>query len=165
MELLTPGIGLIFWQVVVFLLLFLALMKFAWKPIIAGLHARENFIQKSLDEAEEARKKAAETQSKNEALIEEAQRERDQLIKQAQQIATQLQSKAKEDAQKIADKMLLDAKQAISSEEKAAMARLQQLVAELAISVNEKILREQLGKEASARSLIEKYVKELPSPN
>ena len=32
MDLLTPGIGLIFWQTVVFLLLVVLLGKMAWKP-------------------------------------------------------------------------------------------------------------------------------------
>lgn len=165
MELLTPGIGLIFWQAVVFLLLFLVLLKFAWKPIIKGLQAREGFIADSLEKAEAAQEQAQATQQKNEALIEEAHRSRDQLLKQAQDTAARIEAAAKEAAQKEAQRMLSEAKKSIHAEEKAALERLQHMVAELAVEISEKVLRQSLTKEAAARSLIEKYVKELPSPN
>ena len=44
MELLTPGTGLLFWQVVVFLGLFFLLSKMAWKPILSSLKERETSI-------------------------------------------------------------------------------------------------------------------------
>ena len=44
MELLTPGTGLLFWQVVIFLLLLLVLSKYACKPITESLKEREKFI-------------------------------------------------------------------------------------------------------------------------
>ena len=52
MDLLTPDIGLIFWQTIIFLLLFLLLAKFAWKPIITSLKDRERSIQEALDTAD-----------------------------------------------------------------------------------------------------------------
>ena len=55
MELLTPGIGLIFWTVVIFLLLVFLLGKFAWKPIMTMLNDRESFIEDSLNKAEVAK--------------------------------------------------------------------------------------------------------------
>ena len=44
MELLTPGIGLIFWQGIIFLLLLFVLTKYAWKPITDSLKEREKFM-------------------------------------------------------------------------------------------------------------------------
>ena len=34
MDLITPEIGLLFWQTIVFLVLILILAKFAWRPIL-----------------------------------------------------------------------------------------------------------------------------------
>ena len=163
MELLTPSVGLIFWQIVVFLLLFLVLMKFAWKPIISALREREDFVQRSLEEAKAAQEQTAQTKTKNEALVEETYRRRDELVAKAQQLTKEMKTKAQEDTQKIVDKMLSNAKKSISTEEQAARVRLQHLVAELAIQISEKVLREQLSETTQARSLIEKYVKELPT--
>ena len=44
MNLVTPDIGLIFWQTVTFLIVLFLLAKFAWKPITDGLKERENTI-------------------------------------------------------------------------------------------------------------------------
>jgi F-type H+-transporting ATPase subunit b len=53
-SLITPGIGLIFWTGVVFLLLFGILTKFAWKPILNAIKTREKNISDALASAEGA---------------------------------------------------------------------------------------------------------------
>ena len=69
MDLLTPGVGLIFWQVVVFILLFIFLAKFAWKPILSSLKEREESIQQALDSAVKAKEEMAKLQAGNEQLL------------------------------------------------------------------------------------------------
>ena len=77
MELLTPGTGLVFWQVVIFLSTLLVLSKFAWKPIMNSLKAREKFIEDSLESAKKAEQELVSIQSKNEDLLIEARKERE----------------------------------------------------------------------------------------
>ena len=48
MDLLTPGLGLIFWQAVIFLILVVLLGKFAWRPILDSLRIREESIEEAL---------------------------------------------------------------------------------------------------------------------
>ena len=59
MELLTPGFGLLFWQVVVFVALVFLLKKYAWGPILDSLKIREESIQEALDSAKEAKEEMA----------------------------------------------------------------------------------------------------------
>ena len=51
----SAGIGLIFWSVLIFGLFFLLLARFAWKPILAAVKARDEMIKGSLASAEKAR--------------------------------------------------------------------------------------------------------------
>ena len=51
MELITPGLGLIFWMTLAFLFLVFILGKFAWKPILQMLKERETSIHEALNEA------------------------------------------------------------------------------------------------------------------
>ena len=44
MELVQPGLGLIFWMTISFSILIFILAKFAWKPIMKGLKEREDSI-------------------------------------------------------------------------------------------------------------------------
>ena len=55
MELVTPGIGLIFWQTVTFIVVLFLLSKFAWKPIMTSLRQREESIESALRMADQAK--------------------------------------------------------------------------------------------------------------
>ena len=52
MGLVMPDFGLLFWMVVSFSLLVWLMKKFAWKPILKSLTAREDSIEKALQSAE-----------------------------------------------------------------------------------------------------------------
>ena len=52
LDLVTPGIGLIFWTSVVFLLLVFILKKFAWKPILDAVEKRSDSIEKAINAAD-----------------------------------------------------------------------------------------------------------------
>ncbi len=49
-----------FWTILSFLVLIVVLWRFAWKPMLASLQSREDFIAKQLSDAEDTRKKADE---------------------------------------------------------------------------------------------------------
>ncbi len=83
MDLLTPGTGLIIWQLVIFIGLFLLLAKFAWKPILSSLKEREESIQTALDQAEKAKIEMASLKSDNEKLLKETREERDKILRDA----------------------------------------------------------------------------------
>ena len=52
--LLTPDLGLLFWTLISFLIVFFILAKFAW-PIVKGLKERERSIAESLATAEKSK--------------------------------------------------------------------------------------------------------------
>ncbi|MEP3389283.1 MAG: F0F1 ATP synthase subunit B, partial [Reichenbachiella sp.] len=137
MELVTPGIGLIIWQTIVFLAVFGILAAFVWRPITDALRTRESFIQDSLDAAENAKKKIEELKQDNEYLLEEARLERDKMIKDATEIANKIKEDAKDETSKITAKMIEDAKSVINTEKNAALADVKNLVAELSLDIAE----------------------------
>ena len=51
---LNPELGLIFWQLVIFLLVLFLLAKFAWRPILLSLKEREDTIDNALRMADQA---------------------------------------------------------------------------------------------------------------
>jgi F-type H+-transporting ATPase subunit b len=161
MELLNPGTGLIFWQALIFLLLFFILAKYAWKPITESLRVREESIQKALDSAEKAKAEMAQLQADNKKLLDDARKEREVILKDAREIAAKVKEEAQEDAAKQTSKMIADAKAAINTEKQAALTEVKAQVAGLVIDVAEKLLRKKLSNEKEQRELIEEYIKDV----
>ncbi len=161
MELLTPGVGLIFWQMVIFLMLVGILAAFVWRPISDALRSREQFISDSLKAAELAKLEMEELKEDNADLLREARLERDALLKEATQVANQIKDDARAETSKITDKMIASATATIETEKKAALAEIKNEVAMLSLAIAEKVIRKNLESEKSQKDLVQQFIKDL----
>jgi F-type H+-transporting ATPase subunit b len=161
MELLTPGTGLIIWQLIVFVLLFLLLSKLAWKPIISSLKEREVSIQSALDTAEKARLEMSQLKSENEKLLKEAREERDRILKEAREVSNRMKDEAQLEAKKSADRIIEDARAAINIEKQAALKEVRVQVALFSLEVAEKLMKKNLSDDKSQKELVDSYIKDL----
>lgn len=161
MELLTPGSGLIFWQVVVFLGLFLLLSKLAWKPIIASLHEREASIQAALDSAEKAKAEMASLKSDNEKMFKEAREERDKILREARDAANRMHDEAQAAAKKNAERIMEDAKAVINNEKQAALRDVRSIVAKFSLEIAEKVIRKNLSSDSAQQELAQGLIKDI----
>jgi F-type H+-transporting ATPase subunit b len=159
MDLITPSIGLIFWNTVVFVILLFLLSKFAWKPILGAVKKREESINNALQAAENAKAEMAKLQSQNEEILQQARIERDQMLKEARDSRDRMIAEAKSKASEEADRMIAAARDSIRNEKLAAITDLKNQVAVLSVEIAEKILRQELSsaekQQALANSLIE----------
>jgi F-type H+-transporting ATPase subunit b len=160
MDLVTPGIGLIFWQTLTFLLVLFFLAKFAWKPIIGGLREREASIEDALSQAEQAKLEMQKLQAQTQDQLAEARSERDRILKEAQTAGTQLIEAAKQKATAEGNRMIESARQAINNEKNAALTEVKNLVGTLSIDIAERLIKQQLKDEAAQRDLVQQYLKE-----
>lgn len=161
MELLTPGTGLILWQLIVFVTLIFLLSKLAWKPIMTSLKEREASIQTALDTADRARAEMAQLKSDNDKLFKEAREERDKMLKEAREVANHLKDDAQAAAKKSADKILAEARAAINTEKEAAMRDVRAQVALFSLEVAEKLMKKNLASDKEQKNLVEGYIKDL----
>lgn len=161
MELLTPGTGLLFWQVVVFVALFFLLSKMAWKPILSSLKERETSIQQALDSAEKAKLEMASLKSDNEKLLKEAREERDKILREAREAANRLHEQAQTDAKKNADRIVEDAKAVINIEKQAALRDVRAQVAKFSLEIAEKLIKKNLVEDKAQKELADSFIKDL----
>ncbi|HOS83722.1 MAG TPA: F0F1 ATP synthase subunit B [Bacteroidales bacterium] len=154
MDLVTPGFGLVFWTTITFVLLMFLLGKFAWKPIIGAVNARNKSIEDALKLAETTKEEMKQLQADNEKIIAEARRERDALLKEAREMKDQLITQAKKEASDESQKILQAAKQAIENEKKNAIQELKTQVAEISIEIAEKILAKELENKKASEEII-----------
>ncbi len=154
MDLLTPGVGLIFWQLLIFGILFLFLSKYAWGPITKSLKEREKFISDSIKSAEKAEKELEKLNDKNKELVKEARKEREKILLEAKSISNSIKNTAKEEASKITDKMINDAKKMIEGEKMSAIKEVKVLVASLSLDIAERVIQKNLKNESSQQKLV-----------
>jgi F-type H+-transporting ATPase subunit b len=108
MSLLTPHLGFFIWTLVAFIVVFLLLKKFAWKPIIKSLNERESNIANSIATAEKVKAEMALLQSENETLLAKAREERAQLLKEARDTKDKIINEAKDQAKAEASKIVAE---------------------------------------------------------
>jgi len=161
MDLVTPGIGMIFWTTLFFLILLLVLRKFAWPAILAAVYARNESIKRALETAEKAREEMAQLQASNEKILAEAKVERDNMIKEARDIKDKIISEAKEKAGEEASKVLQNARAVIQNEKAAAISEMKQQMTILSFDIAEKVLNGKLSVDKEQKDLIEKLVDDI----
>jgi len=155
----SPGLFIV--QTILFLLLILLMVKFAWKPILQSLNEREEGIQKALDSADEAKKEMQNLKADNEKMKQEARQERDAMLKEAQDMKKQMISDAAEEAAKKADDIIAKAQSTIESEKNTAIDELRQQVAMYSVEIAEKVLQQELKNDKDQKKLVNKYLKDV----
>jgi len=161
LSLITPDLGLFFWQTVIFLVTLFLLSKFAWGPIMSAMKEREDSITDALSAADKARADIEKLQATNEALLVEARAERDRILAEAQKNATALMEEARVKASTEGTRLIEAARISIQTEKNVALNEVKNYTATLALDIAEKILRKELSNSDEQRKLVNEYIKEV----
>ena len=158
MSLVMPDFGLLFWMVLSFSILMWILAKFAWKPILQGLSAREDSIDKALQSAELAKKEMLNLQAGNEKLLRETMMEREKIVKEARELKDSIVRDAKNQAVIEADRVMEEAKAAIARERAQAVNEMKSVISSFSLEIAEKILKEHLSDNKKQKDLVNNYL-------
>jgi len=159
LEALGINLGYLVSQIVNFTLLAVLLYFVAYKPILRMLDERSARIKKGLEDAETASKRAAEMEQEFEQRMVEARKEGQEIIAQATRMSEkagqEILGKAREESRAQIEK----AKGEIAREREQAMAELRQQVADLSLTISEKVIGEVLDEKAQ-RKLIADFMEQ-----
>ena len=158
MDLITPDVGLLFWTLVSFIILYLILRKFAWGPILGAVKEREESIKAALDAADNAKKEMENLKADNEKILNEAKTERETMLKEAREMKSKLISDAENEAKAKAKTMVEAAKTAIQNEKNSAMNELKNTVVDLSVGIAEKLISEELADKDKQLKMIEEIL-------
>jgi len=161
MELLLPKLGLIVWTVLAFVIVFIILAKYAWKPILKSLDAREKNISDAILSTEKIKQEMAELKNDNENLLVKAREERAQMMREAKETRDKIIGEAKEQARLETNKILADAQGAINQQKMAAITDLKNQVGNLVIEISEKVLRRELNNKEAQESYIQQLTEQV----
>ena len=162
-SLIEPQIGTIFWTLVTFLAMLVLLGRFAWKPLLGALDAREASIRDSIDQAKKQREEAESLLQQQRELLAEAHRERAAALAEGRREADQLKAEMLEEARKQRDTLLRQTEEQMQAGLRQARGELRAVAADLAIQAAEKLLSRNLD-DSAHRKLVEDYLADLENP-
>lgn len=165
MELFTPEFGLIFWMFVSFAILFFILWKWAWPAITKMINERADLIDKGVEYAQNAKEQLDNAQVKADEVVAEARRREADILREADRMKTQIIEEARDDARKAASKELDQAKLQIEQARKAAEQNIRDEVSAFALSIAQKVVRNQLSDKAAQTRLVDSLLNEIENQN
>jgi F-type H+-transporting ATPase subunit b len=149
--LLTPEGGLMVWTLVVFLIVFLVLYKFAFPHILGAVEAREQRIRELLSAAARDREEAHE-------LLERQKKEHEDLRAQAQEIFAEARASGERTREEMlaqtrreADEILERARRDIEAKTERALDVVRRDAVEIALAAAEKLVQRNLDDEENRR--------------
>jgi F-type H+-transporting ATPase subunit b len=159
-SLVDPNPGTIFWTIVTFVILLVILGRFAWKPLIGAIEAREKSIQGDLEEAASSRSTAESLVAEQRELLTSARRERAEAVEQGKRDAERMKAEILEEARQQREQVLKDTQAQVAAGLRKAQADLRGTAVDLAILGAEKLLSVKLD-DATQRRLVEEHLADL----
>jgi len=156
-----PEPGLFLWSTIIFLLFWIIVAKFAFKPIAKALKGREDQIQGALDQAKKAREEMQNLNAENEKLLAGAREERLKLLNEAKGLSDKLINEAKGKAKIEANKIVEKAKADIDSQKAEALNDVRKKVGSIAIEIAEKVIQKELAKDKGHKDYVDSMIDEL----
>jgi F-type H+-transporting ATPase subunit b len=156
-DLLAPHGGLMFWTLLIFVVLFFVLSKFAFGPITEAVEKREQALQDAIDSAKRDREAAAKILAEHTAQLEGARAEAQRIIAEGRAIADKLKSEMLAETQAQQKDLLARARRDIETEKERAIFELRNEAIDLALAGASKVIEKDLD-DASNRKLVESFL-------
>ncbi|HRG42981.1 MAG: F0F1 ATP synthase subunit B [Saprospiraceae bacterium] len=156
-----PTFGLLFWSTIIFLIFWLIIGKFAFKPIVKALNDRADDIQKSLDSAKNAKLEMSQLKAENETILAEAREEKMRIIKEAKDAANLLIAEGRDKAKEEAQRIVVNAKNDIEIAKKSALVDVKNQVGAMAIEIAEKVIRKNLASDQTQQEYVNRLMDEI----
>ena len=160
MSFLLPEAGLLFWMLIAFGVVFFILYKFGFPVITSMIDERKKFIDDALQNAKEANEKLAGIEEQSRLILEKANAEQVRILREAVAVRENIIKEAQEKAEMESGKIIASAREQINQEKEEALRDIRAQVAELSISIAEKIIRKELADDKARDKYMDTLIKE-----
>jgi len=155
--LVQPDPGLYIWTITIFLVLVALLGKFAWRPLLAALAARQESIRQSLADADKAKAELARLQTESAKILAQARREADDIISRTRADAIRVGEEMKTKSRLDAENIVKNAERQIALETSRAVEKIRHEAIDLSVAIASKLLRRNLSREDNEKLIAETF--------
>jgi len=156
-NLLEPHAGLMFWTLVIFVILMVVLSRFAFKPLVAAVEARERSLEAAIEGAKRDREEAARLLTEQRSQLDASRGEAQKLIADGRAAAEKMRAELLEQTRQQQQELLDRARRDIDAERDRAIADLRREAVDLAIAGASKVIERNLD-DTSNRQLVENFL-------
>ncbi|MBL8982099.1 MAG: F0F1 ATP synthase subunit B [Gemmatimonadetes bacterium] len=161
-NLLMPAGGLMFWTLVIFVLLMVVLTKFAYKPLLEAVEAREAALEAAISSAQADRDAAAKLLAEQQAALDAARAEAQRFIADGRATSEKLKASMLEETKAQQQEMLERARRELENEKVRAIAEMRREAVDLALAGASKVIGKNLD-DTSNRKLVEDFLASIPA--
>lgn len=158
--LVTPGLGLMIWTLLLFGFTMWVLGKFAFPRIQEALDRRASSIRESIEAAERQRRESDELLEEYRQRLTEAREQADDIMARARRAAETAEAEAAEAGREKREELVGAAKRDIEAETRRSLEQIRREVADLTVQATEKAIRKSLDAE-DQRRLVEEALSEV----
>jgi F-type H+-transporting ATPase subunit b len=163
-DLLSPNTGLMFWTLVIFVVLFVILSRFAFKPLTKAVEEREHRLAELLEGAKRDRDEAARVLADQQKALDATRADAQRVIAEARTTGEKLRNEMLEQTKQQQHDLLERARTEIDNERKRAIADLRREAVELALAGASKVIERNLDDQTN-RKLVEGFLASVPVAN
>ncbi|HEX6308106.1 MAG TPA: F0F1 ATP synthase subunit B [Longimicrobiales bacterium] len=156
--------GVSFWTLIIFLVLSVALAKFAFPPILGYAAAREQRIQDALDEARRQREESEQLLEQQRQELLEARQEAQALIAEGKQAAERVREDMLTRARAEQEEVVARARQDIERDRQRAIESLRREAVDLALAAAGRLVGQRMDA-AEDRRLVTEYLQSVKGAN
>lgn len=156
-SLLTPSGGLMVWTLLIFVILFFILTKFAFGPLTAAVAAREKALEDAITAANRDRDEAARLLEEQRRQIEAARNDAQRIIAEGRSTGEKMRADMLEQTRVQQNELLDRARREIEAEKVRAIAELRREAVDLAIAGAGKVIERNLDDDSNRR-LVESFL-------
>ena len=158
--LVSPGLGLMIWTLVLFLITMWVLKKFAFPKIQEALDRRAQVIAESIETAERQRKESDELLAEYRGRLAEAREQADDIMARARKAAETAEAEATAARRENREEPVSQAKRDIEADTRRSLEQIRSEVADLTVLATEKVTRKSLNADDQKR-LVEEALAEV----
>jgi F-type H+-transporting ATPase subunit b len=156
-SLLSPRGGLMFWTLVIFVILFFILSRFAFKPLTAAVEAREKALEAAIEAAKKDRDDASKLLEEQRRQLEAARAEAQKYIAEGRATGEKLRNEMLDQTRLQQQELLERARKEIETEKVRAIDELRREAVDLALAGAAKVIERNLD-DAGNRKLVESFL-------
>ena len=147
--------GLMIWTIILFLIVFFVLRKYAFGRIQALIDERREQIKRAIDEADNARDEARKLLEEHRALMNEARGEAEQIIAEARKTRESMEVRMREETEAERQRRLEETRKEIAAETARALEQIRAEVANLTLEAASRVIGRALDAERDRELITE----------